>query len=402
MTSTLTRHSPVVPARPYVAAQLAAALASFWQRPIAPAVGIGVVTTLLFHVVVAIARPAYWWSGVWDESFYVGIAVRGYVLTGGDYLTFTNLPFSPGWPLLLRILQSLTGVSAWVLRTPTAGILFVIGCVGLAQVLRRFSPDVARNNRVVLLFALWPPSLYFRSAYSEALYLPLVMFFFVFLVDRRYLAAAILASLATFTRNPGVVLIATLCGAVLLDAAREQPLARALWSATLRLACLVPITLFGFLVYVLWTALAGGDLLAFQRAYDAWSHYHVGPWRSLRGETAADVLALFFGKPTLLAIVTFLGLPLLVFTQRTKLPVVLVLFSAIAWLFFLAQDFPASPYHDMLRWTAVVFPMHFAAVCVLDALPRWRLPAYVLVCGLCAAGLVYFVQRYISGTAWVS
>jgi hypothetical protein len=401
MTSTLTPPTPAVPARPYVAARLAAAFAGFWQRPIAPAVWIGVVTTLLFHAVVAIARPAYWWSGVWDENFYVGIAVSGYVLTGGDYLTFTNLPFSPGWPLLLRILQSLTGVSAWVLRTPAAAVLFVIGCVGLAQVLRRFSPDLVRNNRVVLLFALWPPSLYFRSAYSEALYLPLVMFFFMFLLDRRYFAAALLASLATFTRNPGVILVGTLCAAVLLEAAREGSL-RAWWAATLRIAVLLPVALFGFLIYVLWTGWAGGELLAFHRAYDAWSHYHVGPWRSLRGETAADVLGLFFGKPTLLAVVTFLGLPLLVFTQRAKLPVVLVLFSAIAWLFFLAEDFPASPYHDMLRWTAVVFPMHFAAVCALDALPRWRLPAYVLACVLCAVGLAYFVQRYISGTAWVS
>src|SRR5262252_7504999 len=161
------------------------ALAFGFHRPVFGPIVIAIAGLLLFHVVVALTRPEYWLrEPAWDEGFYVQIARAGYALPDGDYGRYNDLPFSPGYPMLLRAL----------------------------------SRDHVRNNLAVLFAALWPGSLYFCTGYAEALYWPLLLLCIGCMLRRRWFAAAWLAAACWFTRTPAVVVVGTLAAAIVMDA----------------------------------------------------------------------------------------------------------------------------------------------------------------------------------------
>ena len=78
------------------------------DRPVLGPVVIAALALALFHGIVALVNPDYWFTNSsWDESFYLDIARKGYDLPGGDYGRYTVLPFSPGLPLLMRAVSFL-------------------------------------------------------------------------------------------------------------------------------------------------------------------------------------------------------------------------------------------------------------------------------------------------------
>ena len=107
----------------------------------------------------------------------------------------------------------------------------------------------------------------------------------------------------------------------------------------------------------------------------------------------------------------FLLVPLLVWPLRTLLPPILTIFTGGAWLFFLARDWITAPYHDMFRWMAVVFPVHYCLVLWCERLPAglrlggWRFPVRKVAYGLLvlgfALGFVLFVDKF-ARRRWVS
>jgi hypothetical protein len=384
---------------------------SRWVAPLL----IALATTFLFHAIVAFCSPLYWTRSSWDEEYYLAIARQGYVLPNDDFTQFSNLPFSPGWPLLLRVASAATGLDPLVLRTPLAAVLFVIAGLGLASALAAFSSNLRRNNAVLLLFALWPPSLYFRSGYAEALYLPVLAWFFAFLLRRRWLPAACCVALALAIRTPAVVLLGTLVCALGLDAFATRPFGPAVRALAVRAALLVPLALLGLVAYAGTMWVQFGDPFAFVHAYVAWGFYDTGDLRSLRLETVGDTIRLYpgehyFDSIVLQSMVSFLLVPLIVWPLRTCMPAILTVFTAGAWLFFLARDWIAVPFHDMFRWMAVVFPVHYCLVLWTDRLPALRfggrrldlrVPAYwLLVLGF-AVGFVLYVEKFIK-RSWVS
>ncbi len=188
------------------------------DRPVLGPLVAALFALLLFHGTVAMANPAYWFSqSAWDESFYLDIARKGYELPGGDYGKYTNLPFSPGLPMVLRGVSLLTGLDPLVLRLPLSALLFVCGCIGLGWTLRAFSANHVRNSLAVLAFATWPGSVYFVNGYAECLYMPLLVLCFGCMLRRWWVASALLAAACWFTRTPAVVVVGALCAAILLD-----------------------------------------------------------------------------------------------------------------------------------------------------------------------------------------
>lgn len=372
---------------------------SFWDRPIAVPLTIGIATLGLFHAIVAWTNPGYWGSEpAWDEIYYLGIAREGYQLPAGDYGSYSAVPFSPGLPLLLRGLAYLTGLPPMLLRLPAAALLSVAGCVLLAWALRAFSNDIRRNNLVVAVFAAWPGSIYFRTGYAESLYFPLLAGCFGCLLRRRYLPAAALAALAWFTRTPAIVLVAALGTAIVLDTLTPPHDLRRVWRGALQLGLAMPIAALGLLGYMALLHFQVGDAWAFRKAYAAWGALETQEPRNLELKTLADAW-LMPNQPTVrLSLATFLVIPLVVWPQRTRMPAVLTLFTAGAWLFFLSQDWVSFPFHDMLRWTAILFPFHFAVVLAFAALPaRCRLPAWGLWFAASLCGFVWCASRFVGG-----
>jgi hypothetical protein len=114
----------------------------------------------------------YWDKPVYDEGHYVGICEFGYHMPSGGYLASNSLPFSPGYPLLLSAASKVTGVKPKRCRVFLSAALFVVACLGLWRLLGGFVESQRQKVWTMVLFATWPGSLYFLTAYSEALYLP--------------------------------------------------------------------------------------------------------------------------------------------------------------------------------------------------------------------------------------
>ena len=393
-------------ARPLVADRIA--WSGWWSRlagaPHWGPIAIALVTTALFHAVVLLAQPAYWRAqSTWDEGFYVGIATGGYELPDGDYGRPTRLPFSPGYPLLLRAVAWISATHPQFVRPWLGAALFVIGCIGLGYALRAFSSDHRRNNLAILVFSVWPSSLYFRSGYAEALYFPLLAFAFGTMLRRRWLAASCLTAACWFTRTPAVVIAATLAAAVVIDTLRTQRGWAALTQSVSTLAWTMAIACTGFLAYmaILWGSV--GDPFAFLRSYVAWEPCEVLSWRTLKLKTPVAATLLYSDRPTIkVAVVVFLLTPVLIAIQRKKMPVELSLFACGAWLFFLVNDVALDPFVDMMRWMAVVFPVHYALVLCFEGLaPQLRRITIGLWLVSSTVAYLWFVARYVRNE-WVS
>src|ERR1043165_7584362 len=96
------------------------------DRPVLGPWLIGLLALALFHGVVARINPAYWFQQYsWDEVYYLQIARSGYTLPDGDYGRYTTLPFSPGWPLLLRAASFLTCLHPLLIRLLLTAALFL-------------------------------------------------------------------------------------------------------------------------------------------------------------------------------------------------------------------------------------------------------------------------------------
>lgn len=367
---------------------------AFVERPWLYPIVVATLLLVVFHVVVAIVAPEYWFRRArWDEEFYVGIAHDGYKLTDGDFGKYSGVAFSPGWPMVLRGLWRITGLTPLVLRLPVAGLLSIVGLALLGWALRGFSQDQRRNNIALTIFAVWPGAMFFRTAYSETLYLPLVAVFFGFLLRRHYLPAAICVAFGWFTRTPAGVLAGTLTVAILLEGLRAPAWRAGLRQATCRLAWALPIAGLGMAGYIflLWAEV--GDPGAFLRAYSAWAPLEVDDARNLSFKGLADLCFQSDQPTTFWSMASFVAIPFLIVPLRATMPAILTVFTLGGWLFFLTMDWVKYPYHDMARWTAVLFPVH---VCIADLLRKNRLAtglAVVVLVGM----QTWFVARFAKG-----
>jgi hypothetical protein len=223
------------------------------------------------------------------------------------------------------------------------------------------------------------------------------------MLRRRWFAAAWFAADCWFTRTPAVIVVCSLAAAIVIDACAARSRA-ALVRGAVTLLWAMPIAALGLVAYMSMTHAVTGDWLSFRKAYVAWEPCEVLTWRDLTLRTIADALFRFPQRPTLyLAVGWFLTAPFLIVTQRRRMPPVLTVFAAGAFLFFLVNDGPLEPFHDTLRWLSVVFPLPYALVLVfLDRRPPWR----NLLCTLwplaSLLGYAWFVQRFVTSKLWVS
>lgn len=358
---------------------------------------------LLFHCTVALTRPDYWSRvPVWDERYYVEIARYGYLLLEGDYTRFTRLPFAPLWPAVLRGTAWLTGLDPAVVRLPLSAMLFLATCQLFGWTMRAFSLHHLRNNLALLCFVCWPGSIYFMGSYAECLYMPLMLGAFGFMLRRQWLPAAACTALCWFTRTPAIVVAATLGVAILLDGWQRGGWRSVSRAVAMAAAC-GGISALGLVAYMSVTRDATGDWFSFQRSYVAWELCEIRNLRSLTFRPAADVLMLFPDRPTVrLSLAWALLVPLIVWAQRRTMPPVLTVYCAGAWLFYQFNDWLLIPYHDMLRWLAVLFPVSFAIVTFIQVRgPRTRI--LLGACWLAASLAAWFwcAQRYVA-QEWVS
>ncbi|HUS16748.1 MAG TPA: hypothetical protein VM536_17265, partial [Chloroflexia bacterium] len=133
-----------------------------------------------------------------DALWYEKIADRGYALDG-------TTAFFPLLPLLMRAVSPFTGGNI-----PLAGLLVagVAAAVALALLYRlaEHDTDAATAGRTVAYLALFPTAFFLYAAFTESLFLAVVLGAFWCARGRHWGAVAGLAALAGLTRVQGALL----------------------------------------------------------------------------------------------------------------------------------------------------------------------------------------------------
>lgn len=279
----------------------------------------------------------------WDGNLYFQLIRDGYVEQPADEGTFA---FFPLYPLTSRAVASLPGIG-----TIEAGLLVgaLAGCAA-AVVLWLFCRELlgqATADRAVALFSFFPGSFVLSLLYSEGLMIALSGGCLWALVRHRWLAAGVLAALATASRPNAVVLVAACAWAAALAVHHHRD-----WRALLAPA-LAPVGIVAFFA-LLW-ARTGDPLRWFTVQREVWQE-RVTP-TALVDDLQVFVAAPFENTNTTAVVLGFavsaVGLVLL---WRSPLPGVLTVYSAgVLAMAICSETLGARP-----RFVLTAFPLFFA------------------------------------------
>lgn len=330
--------------------------------------------------------------GPFDGQWYLKIADAGYAAPLGDYgrypdarLTGTlSYAFFPLYPLILSAVNNLfhpIELSAFVLTN----VLLVCNFTSLYYVVSRlFGRDVALRS-IFLLF-LFPFSIFFRSYFTEGLFLLLLIWFGYFLITKRWMCACALLALLCVTRPNGIMM-----GAIFL-----YYLLKSVRKADIRLSTAALIAPYAALPFLAW---CGFCLLQRQDPL-YWAHVQSQWFQSTAiyyplQHNISTILSFFqlplhsFHKSKIDVSAIFLTL-LLLLLSWTFLPRQLWLISFLLWITPLFTKDPQS----YTRFQTVSFPLFV----YLGAHIKGR--EYLLLCGLFLS-LLLAVALYFVNWDWI-
>lgn len=145
---------------------------------------------------------------LWDGGWYLSIVRDGYpsfVPSGIGVASQSSLAFFPGYPLLVRTLSELLGVSP-VFAGCAVSLLAGLGAtVAVWHMAVRLS-DQDTADRTVVLFAFLPSAFVMSMVYADALFLVLAACCLIALMDERWLTAGAAAAAAGLVRPTAVAL----------------------------------------------------------------------------------------------------------------------------------------------------------------------------------------------------
>lgn len=140
----------------------------------------------------------------WDSFWYLKIAEQGYEYAPGK---MSSIAFFPLYPVLIYLISKILLISpalaGWIISTVALGA----GLVFLYKLVGKFHPDLDPLEPISLLL-IFPTAFFLNSVYTESLFLMLSIIFFYFLLQRKFIIAAILISLGSLSRLNGLFLLA--------------------------------------------------------------------------------------------------------------------------------------------------------------------------------------------------
>ena len=198
-----------------------------------------------------------------DGNWYVQIAETGY---SWDPQAASKVALFPLYPLAASAIAAVTGMSQMLALVLVSHLCLASSFVLAAFYVKQRFPNAPGQfaDYVLLAMGLFPPTLFCRMAYTEALFILLVIIF-LWGMERAWssVALALLAGLATAARFPGLALL--------------PPLALYLWRRSLpgryravRLAVLLPLACWGMTGYMAYQALKFGYPFAFIQTQQFW------------------------------------------------------------------------------------------------------------------------------------
>ncbi|HVN52047.1 MAG TPA: hypothetical protein VMT43_11465 [Acidimicrobiales bacterium] len=186
----------------------------------------------------------------WDGSFYLDLSRVGYAA-----MPRAALRFFPLYPLIGRALAPVAGghLSALVI---VANVASLVAGVLVRRLVMAERDDPALADRAVWITNLFPASFVLVFAYSESVFLALVVGCFLCARRGRFGSAGVLAALAALTRPVGVLLVAPLAVEAVQGWGRAGAAdrARRIWAVLAAPA--------GMSVYLGWVGSTFGDATA--------------------------------------------------------------------------------------------------------------------------------------------
>ncbi len=139
----------------------------------------------------------------WDGQHYLFLSEYGY---RPDVMPTA---FYPLWPFLIRIGSYFCGGSYLIAGLVLANLLSILGILALYYlVFMTLSPRAAESATLLLL--AYPGAIFLSFVYTEALFLFLSVFLFVFLYHRKVIPAAVCAFLLPLARPTGILIFVPL------------------------------------------------------------------------------------------------------------------------------------------------------------------------------------------------
>jgi Mannosyltransferase (PIG-V) len=272
----------------------------------------------------------------WDGAFYLSIVRDGYQadLVPGAY---SNIAFPPLYPLVVRLLSWPIPGSEGIVAILVANLAFL---AALALLVRLGTPYLGRRRSAIAagLLVIYPFASVFGMAYSESLFLLLMVAAFL-AAERRHRAwAGIFLLLTVLCRLQGVALVLPLLILMLRqDGWRPQP--------SLGWLALGPLAFVAFLAYI---ASVTGTPTAFLDAQQAWGREGIG------GAAPDGTIGAMFTPYQGALVATLLATTfLLIFRRIDKLRIEYWLVPAL----FIAAELSSGSLEAVGRITMLAFPI---------------------------------------------
>lgn len=327
----------------------------------------------------------------WDSLWYARIADGGYgySVSMPDGSVHSDLAFFPLLPWLERLLAAaspLAPADAGLLISAVASLFAAWGMFAVGD-------RVGGPRAGVTLVALWaalPVGIVQSMAYSESLFTALAAWGVYALLDRRWVAAGVLAALAGLTRPVGAAVVA----AVWLTAAAELLRDRGghrVWWRERRMLAGVALAPLGWAGYFVWVGVRTGSVTGYLDVQDGWGNGFDGglAFASFIGERLFS--GAFLAGAALLAGVTLL-LWLAVLAVRQRLPLPLLAYAGVVLVLALAAKgyFGSKP-----RLLIPAFPLLLP---IATALARWRPGRACLALGSAALASAVYGAFWLHGS----
>ncbi len=201
---------------------------------------------LLTESSASLDQRIFWaWVNSWDSAHYISIAQHGYV--------YPQQAFFPLWPILIKYFSTFTQslpLASYILTTFFSITTFILFYKLAVKVI-----GVNQAKRALVLFAVFPSTMFLRSGYTEGLFLSLVLTSFLFFENKKYLYAAIFAGLTTATRFVGIA------SAIMFFLIKKDLSKRMM---------LFGVSLSGAITYIIFLQFKFGDWLLFNEVQQEW------------------------------------------------------------------------------------------------------------------------------------
>ncbi len=199
----------------------------------------------------------------WDAGWYAAIVSSGYQYSDDPSIQSSTV-FYPLYPLASYAAKALFGVDRFMALLLTANVAALVATMLMTKVAKdECGTEVALLS--VALYCFFPSSLFLSAGYAESLFLMLVLLSFVFLIQEKFVIAAILAGLSLGARPTGIVMIPV----ILIEMARRNVLPWPRMLPRMVLCCLLAAG--GLLAYIAYLDIELGRPWAFITGQAAWN-----------------------------------------------------------------------------------------------------------------------------------